>query len=169
MHEYWLEILRQDQTAGAMLSFILAAVFYIIAKTSIWWLLFGTGKLLFRKYTFKEWGFRTIAGVIGFACLALFAACLLWLYDAESTVYWSALAVFLFFSLRIWLREILSLFGMLRGDWNPFEPKLRFFAWDETYIFCLFGNRKEDDDWFRRSREQQEQIYYQELINKKQY
>lgn len=146
MQETWLEILRQDQAAGAVLAIVQVAIFYVIAKSSIWWILFGTGRLLFRKYTLKEWGFRTLVGIVGLVCLGLFVACLLWLYDADSIVYWTILCVSLFFSLRIWLREILSLFGLLRGDWNPFHPRLRFMAWNETYIFRLFGNGKSDSN-----------------------
>jgi len=146
MNDPFLNIFYQDQSAAAGLSFILVAVAYVILKTLVWWILFGTGKLLLGKYSLHEWGFRSLTGLAGMGGLVALSAYLLYMYDADSTVYWTILWVSLFFALRIWLREIFSLFGLLRGDWNPFHPELRFMAWHETYIFSLFGNGKSNSN-----------------------
>lgn len=171
MHEAWLEIARTNDAIGAGLALIFLATFYIIAKTTIWWLLFGTGRLLFGKYTIAEWGIRTLVGLVGFAVLILFNSSLIWLFDEESNVYLGFWGISLFFSLRIWIREIFSLLGLLRGDWNPFHPHLRFFAWKETYIFSLFGNPPQPKGcWFplpfpeysEEQRRLEDAMYYQQ-------
>lgn len=135
MNDVFFEILKQNDMIGGGLSIILVAAVYMVAKTTVWWGLFGTGRLLTGKYGIHEWCFRTVAGLAGFTGLAGLSLYLLYMFDPESTVYMIIWSVSLVLALRVWLREIFSLFGLLRGDWNPFHPQLRFLAWRESYIF----------------------------------
>ena len=167
MHEAYLEIVKANDAIGTGLSVIFFATFYIIAKTTIWWLLFGTGRLLFGKYTIAEWGIRTLIGLVGFSVLILFCNGFIWLFDKESNVYLVFWGISLFLSLRIWIRELFSLGGLLKGDWNPFHPQLRFFGFDEEYIMDKFRMTKErrkqmeEDDKRRRKMERDAAYYYE--------
>lgn len=145
MNDVFFEILKQNDMIGGGLSIILVAAIYIVAKMTIWWGLFGTAGLLAGKYGMHEWCIRTVAGLTGFTGLACLSLYLLYMFDPESTIYMIVWSVSLVLALRVWLREIFSLFGLLRGDWSPFHPKLRFLAWRESYIFRKSRKAASDD------------------------
>ena len=133
------EIMKQHNGIGLAIIFSVLASVYVVVKTTVWWVLFGTFRLLFRKYSLYEWLMRTLGGLAVFAALIVVNLILLYGFAPDNVLYLGLVVVSGFLALRVWLREILSLCGLLRGDWNPFHPELRFLAWHETYIFSLFG------------------------------
>ena len=140
MNAYFSQMTAVNPDVGYMVGWVTFISMYVILKTSLWWALFGTGRLLLGKYSLSEWAFRSGVGLLGFAALAVLSVFLWLAYSPDSNVYMCLVWVTFAVSMRITLREILSLFGLLRGDWNPFGPELRFIAWDETYLLCWLGN-----------------------------
>lgn len=113
---------------------VMGVVFaYIMVKSTVWWLLFGTGKLLFGKYNIVEWLIRSVGGMAGFGLMFLMEIYFLKGYSPDSTLYMVLWWIGVVFSARVLWREIFSLFGLLRGDWNPFNPILRFVALKEMF------------------------------------
>ena len=153
-----------------MLSLISLVSVYAFLKSAVWWLLFGTGRLLFRKYTLAEWVFRSGMGLAAFMVLALFNVILWNVYRPENDLYIFMVGLSFLGAARITLREIFSLFGLLRGDWNPFHPHLRFIAWSETYLLCWLGNgsssgRRKETPWGSYA-DQEAAYWYQNLYNR---
>lgn len=109
------------------------ALVYMAAKTVLWWGVTGTLGLLFGQIPLSSWLVRSLKGLL-LVLLALAGGVVLagvacrvtdpfWLLQVLGVV-GAAL------TLRMVWREIITLFGLLSGDWNPFRPKLRFFGWD---------------------------------------
>ena len=130
----------------SMLVVILAVTGYVFAKTLLWWVLFGTGKLLFRKITLADWVNKTLYGLTVAAALVVLNTVFLFAFSPDNKLYMTAVIITLLFATRIIWREFFTLGGLLRGDWNPFYPELRFFAWDTFNIWAIFKPLKW---WFK--------------------
>ena len=139
---YYTYLTTVEPDVAFMVGWITVVSAYVLLKTTLWWLIFGTGYMITGKYSLHGWVSRTVMGVGGFILLALFN-CILWMvFSPDSTFYMCSVWVSFLVAARITLREVFSLCGLLRGDWNPFGPELRFIAWDETYLLCWLGNGK---------------------------
>lgn len=121
-----------------MVLVIMMVTCYVFAKTILWWLLFGTGKLLFRKISLTEWINKTLSGMVIGVCLMVMNFILMMAFNPGNMVYETAVIVCTLLSARIIWRELFTLCGILRGDWHPFHPELRFFAWDTFNIWVIF-------------------------------
>jgi len=161
------EIMNQDPLVGAGLSVVLTVMIWVIVKTTVWWLLFGTGRLLFGKYSIHEWAVRSLMGMLAMGGMLLSGVYLVYLCDQESTFYLIVWGIATIISMRVFLREVFSLCGLLRGDWNPFHPHLKFIAWNETYLLGLFSSKaqrgRDDNDWMTKARELEAASYYSSI------
>lgn len=129
-----------NESVEAMLGVcvVMFVTLYIFTKTLLWWILFGTGKLLFKVITPSEWFNKTLRGLgLGLGLIVLNV--ILWLtYSPDSLFYIIPLVILLFFAFRVVWREFFTLFGLLRGDWHPLHPELQFFAWETFNIWLIF-------------------------------
>lgn len=137
---YYSQLTAMNPDVAFMVGWVTFVSVYIVLKSTVWWLIFGTGRLLFGKYSLHEWGFRTGLGLAAFVGIGLLNVIFWTTFNPDSMVYMCCLWPVFLIACRITLREILSLFGLLRGDWNPFHPELRFIAWEESYLLCWLGN-----------------------------
>lgn len=132
------ELYAVSPSATSMVAIVLGITLYVMAKAVLWWFLFGTGKLLFGKISLAGWIGKTVQGMVWGVVLVLMNIVFYFGFSPGSTVYMGALTVAFLLAFRIMWREFFTLFGLLRGDWNPFHPRLRFFAWNTFNIFFMF-------------------------------
>lgn len=145
MNEMLMKLMTENSSIAGGCAVMGLVFAYIMLKSTVWWILFGTGKLLFGKYNIVEWFIRSVGGLVGFGLMFLIEIYFLKGYSPDSTLYMVLWWIGVVFSARILWREVFSLFGLLRGDWNPFNPRLRFVAWKE-----MFTPSRDDDRYSRR-------------------
>ena len=154
----------------SMLVVILAVTGYVFAKTILWWVLFGTGKFLFRKITLNGWINKTLYGLKVGAALVVLNAILLFAFNPDSYLYMTTVVITMLLAARIIWREFFTLGGLLRGDWNPFCPELRFFAWETFNVWIIFKplkwwykavtTSKYDSEWYMKIYRKELDDYY---------
>lgn len=123
---------------AGMISVVICVSIYVACKAVLWWLIMGTGHLIFGKLTFSEWQKKTFIGLVWGAIIASLNALLIYFFSPDNNYYVGSLVVALLLAFRIIWREFFTLFGLLRGDWHPLHPKLRFFAWNTFNVFVIF-------------------------------
>ena len=108
------------------------ALVYVAVKTVLWWAVTGTLGLLFGRIPFSSWLVRSLRGALGVLLAAVCGVVLAGISYRTADPYW-LLEVFgvagALLSLRVFWRELITLCGLLAGDWNPLRPNLRFFGW----------------------------------------
>ena len=125
------------------------AMAYAVIKTVLWWAVSGTLGLLLGRLTLSRWGGLTLRGGLFVVLGALAAAGILLLAVRIGDVHWTvtgAAAVCALLSLRVFWREVFTLFGLLSGDWSLSCPRLRFFGWGDSLpsVFGFFGRGSGD-------------------------
>ena len=133
MDEMLLNLMAENSSIAGGCAVIGIVFMYIMIKSTVWWLLYGTGRLLFGKYNIVEWLVRTVGGLAGFGVMCLLEIYFLKEYSPDNKLYMAFWLIGVVFSIRVLWRELFSLFGLLRGDWNPFNPRLRFIALKEMF------------------------------------
>lgn len=133
MNEMLMKLMAENSSIAGGCAVMGVVFAYIMVKSTVWWLLFGTGRLLFGKYNIVEWFIRSVGGLVVFGLMFLMLIYFLKGYSPDSTLYMVLWWIGVVFSARILWREVFSLFGLLRGDWNPFNPRLRFVALKEMF------------------------------------
>ena len=131
MNDLLLRLNEQSGMAAAGYVLIALVTAYVMLKSAVWWMLFGTGRLLVGKYSIVEWGKRTLYGIVAYVGLILLNAFFLMGYTPDNWLYTCLMVVTVLLAVRVAWREVFSLFGLLRGDWNPFAPELRFVGVEE--------------------------------------
>ena len=101
------------------------AVGYLCIKGILWWLVTGVGRWLFRRLSTVSLMRLARRGVFSGACLCL-ATGLLLLFEHTGWVVLQVLYIAIGAVSGFYLLcELVTLFGILRGDWNFSTPKLR--------------------------------------------
>lgn len=145
-----------DADLAGLVLYVSIVCVYVCVKTSIWWLLFGTLKLFRNQYSGNAWLKRTLIGLFCILLLALGNVLLWTLFSPENDYYRNICIVLLLLAYRITWREIFTLGGIDRGDWNFDKPNLRFFAWNTFLRFNSnfklkvgLGGRSEEYDEYK--------------------
>ena len=108
------------------------ALVYVAVKTVLWWAVTGTLGLLFGRIPLSSWLVRSLRGALLVVVAAAGGLALAGVSYRVPDPFWllEVLGVAgALLSLRIFWRELITLFGLLAGDWNPLRPNLRFFGW----------------------------------------
>ena len=138
MNDLFYTMQNVDPGVTSLVVLVFAVTLYVFAKTILWWFLLGTGHLLFGKLTLTEWVQKTVNGLIIGGGLILLNAYLFLAFNPDNVIYMIVLSVCMLLASRIMWREFFTMFGLLRGDWYLFEPKLRFFHWEKFNVWVIF-------------------------------
>ena len=85
----------------------------------------------------RNWIIVSILCMVDFLYLFLNAYLFL-AFNPDNVIYMIVLSVCMLLASRIMWREFFTMFGLLRGDWYLFEPKLRFFHWEKFNVWVIF-------------------------------
>ena len=170
MDELMAKMTSMDPGITLLYALVLLVSIYVVVKSAVWWLIFGTGRLIFRKYCLYEWLVYTGMGLLGYIVLLVFNLYAFMSYVPEGNLGTILVMIASPFAFRVLVREVFSLCGLFRGDWNPFDPELRFMAWDESYLFGLLfsrskGKRRSPTPWGSYA-DQESAYWYQSQYNR---
>lgn len=115
-------------------NFIIGITIYMMIKIVLWWLVFGTARVVAGKYSGKVWRSYTGWGLLIMVGVILMDAFIGYYPPAEDTTLYTVFHILFWILTAIGVREVVTLAGLIVGDWHPLHPRLRFWGFGKMFV-----------------------------------